>query len=131
KDQVEVVARPLPDPGITVRLAPGLTLQHTGDGAGLAAGDLTGIAAWAPARKGLTLHAGAPGDVAAGRPVPALQDVAGLLALVRARLQPDQVMLQFPVEDGQHWADGLRKRVLVPVAELTASGQAVLRDESG
>ncbi|HMH94254.1 MAG TPA: hypothetical protein VK586_24625, partial [Streptosporangiaceae bacterium] len=131
KEEAEVVARPLPDPGITVPLPPGVTLQNTSDGAGLAAGSLPGIVPWAPALPGLTLHVGAPGDVAAGRPVPALPDAARLLRSVRRKLQPARVMLSFPVEDGQRWADTLQRRVLVPVAELAADGQAVLRDESG
>ncbi|HMH94602.1 MAG TPA: hypothetical protein VK586_26395, partial [Streptosporangiaceae bacterium] len=131
KEEAEVVARPLPDPGITVPLTPGITLQNTSDGAGLAAGRLAGIRPWQPGLTGLTLHVGAPGDVAAGRPVPTRRDVVGLLRSVRRKLQPAQVMLSFPVEDGQRWADTLQRPVLVPVAELTAAGRAVLRDESG
>ncbi|HMH89900.1 MAG TPA: hypothetical protein VK586_02315, partial [Streptosporangiaceae bacterium] len=98
-----------------------------------------GIRPWQPGLTGLTLHVGAPGDAAAGRPVPTLSDAAVLLRRVRAKLQPAQVILNFPVEasqdfpaeDGQRWADTLQRRVLVPVAELAADGRAVLRDESG
>jgi hypothetical protein len=131
KDQAAVVARPLPDPGITVPLPAGITLQDTSDGAGLAAGSLAGIVAWAPGRTGLTLQVGAPGDVAAGRPVPALPDAAGLLRRVRGKLQPSQVLLHFPVADGQEWADTLQQYVQVPAPEPGPDGRVRLTGESG
>ncbi|HMH94258.1 MAG TPA: hypothetical protein VK586_24645, partial [Streptosporangiaceae bacterium] len=131
KDQVEVVARPRPDPGITVPLPPGITPQDTTDGAWLAGGSVDGMRRWtATILPGKTLHVGLPADAAAGRPKLSSQVVKKYLRAVPAPLQPDQVVLYF-LDDGQRWADELQQRVLVPAAELTADGRAVLRDKHG
>jgi hypothetical protein len=133
----EVVVRPVPDPGVPVRLPKGFRLAATRDSAGLVPDGAAGGVNWAASLAG-TLYVGAPGDTVAGRPVLSLQEVADYLrAAVPEKLWPARVLVNRPV-DGQRWADELQTQagkleteVIVTAGELDEDGSVWARDESG
>jgi DNA (cytosine-5)-methyltransferase 1 len=120
-------------PAAPVSLPDGFAVHQTPEGRWLAARDHSPpaqAARWAGQVPG-TLHAGTPGDPAAGHPVLLKTDIIDHIQGLPEQGKPARVVLHqrwASLADGQAWADDLGVPVTVPAADPGPDGRVLRQD---